>query len=509
MGKGMHDDVGADDFIDTDDTKVAEDAAAKVQHAEEIVVSSPPLDEATSITATIAIVFRKYFLEGQQLDAKAIAQKADPNAPFHHRYRKLISIVVPVILVWLFWWPFMASGGYLPGDDGTSFHLFTDTEDTGSAEGKPRWYMSVTMVFGSMIAGSTSEGGAAVAFPVMTLALGIKPPVARDFSFMIQSIGMVAAAFTIVWMKVKIEWKSVVYVSLGGIAGVMLSLQFIAPELTPPYNKMYFVVIWSAFAFSLYWLNRLHGRKTYANIPDWEGGVVWRHPSYPTWVNLNWKCCVLLAFGFLGGVFSGMAGSGIDICSFAALTLLFRVSEKTATPTSVVLMGINTCFGFFYRQFAMGGVEEHAWGFLFVCMPIVVIGAPLGSIIGSHFHRLTLATMIYVIDCAQLIGALYVVKPWLSKANGGKTDTPADLCISSVVMFIAGSVFFRIVAIFGLKLMKTIEDKQAPSTFNNSARKDPFGQVAIEMSDAAGIDAGKVEASDKALTVAVAEESSL
>ena len=36
----------------------------------------------------------------------------------------------------------------------------------------------------------TSEGGGAVAFPVMTLALGIKPAVARDFSLMIQSCGI-------------------------------------------------------------------------------------------------------------------------------------------------------------------------------------------------------------------------------------------------------------------------------------------------------------------------------
>ena len=36
----------------------------------------------------------------------------------------------------------------------------------------------------------TSEGGGAVAFPVMTLALGIKPTVARDFSLMIQSCGI-------------------------------------------------------------------------------------------------------------------------------------------------------------------------------------------------------------------------------------------------------------------------------------------------------------------------------
>ena len=35
----------------------------------------------------------------------------------------------------------------------------------------------------------TSEGGGAVAFPVMTLALHINPQVARDFSLMIQACG--------------------------------------------------------------------------------------------------------------------------------------------------------------------------------------------------------------------------------------------------------------------------------------------------------------------------------
>ena len=39
------------------------------------------------------------------------------------------------------------------------------------------------------ILGMTSEGGGAVAFPVMTLALQIPPAIARDFSLMIQSCG--------------------------------------------------------------------------------------------------------------------------------------------------------------------------------------------------------------------------------------------------------------------------------------------------------------------------------
>ena len=49
--------------------------------------------------------------------------------------------------------------------------------------------MTITMIFGSAIGGATSEGGGAVAFPVMTLALKIPPSIARDFSLMVQSCG--------------------------------------------------------------------------------------------------------------------------------------------------------------------------------------------------------------------------------------------------------------------------------------------------------------------------------
>jgi len=51
----------------------------------------------------------------------------------------------------------------------------------------------------------TSEGGGAVAYPVMTLAFNIKPSVARDFSLIIQSCGMTAAAFTILFMVRKCD----------------------------------------------------------------------------------------------------------------------------------------------------------------------------------------------------------------------------------------------------------------------------------------------------------------
>ena len=47
-------------------------------------------------------------------------------------------------------------------------------------------------------------------------------------------------------------------------------------------------------------------------------------------------------------------------------------------------------------------------------------GAPLGSLVGSHLHRLVLASFIYITDSVQFIGALIIVKPWTNET----TDTP-------------------------------------------------------------------------------------
>jgi hypothetical protein len=43
------------------------------------------------------------------------------------------------------------------------------------------WQVSLTMIFGSLIAGATSEGGGAVAFPVFTKLLDINPTDAKNF----------------------------------------------------------------------------------------------------------------------------------------------------------------------------------------------------------------------------------------------------------------------------------------------------------------------------------------
>ncbi|MCA9002322.1 MAG: sulfite exporter TauE/SafE family protein, partial [Planctomycetes bacterium] len=245
--------------------------------------------------------------------------------------RKLAPVWV-ALLVWIAWAIGMQSG--------QRWHLFEDN-----------YFMSLTMAVGSFIAGATSEGGGAVAFPVMTLGFKIAPGVARDFSLMIQSVGMVAAAATIFFTRIPVLRQSVIWSSVGGAIGVVLAFEGLARWPIPPvYAKMLFTSTWLAFAFALYWINRYHDREVHDHIERFSG----RHRV------------LLASVGVLGGVITSITGSGLDILTFSLLVLRFRISEKIATPTSVILMGFNALFASLYKGGVQHGLDPAAWNYWWV-----------------------------------------------------------------------------------------------------------------------------------------------
>ncbi len=97
------------------------------------------------------------------------------------------------------------------------------------------------------------------------------------------------------------------------------------------------------------------------------------------------------------------------VCFFSVLTLLFRVTEKVATPTSVILMAINSCVCFYWRGLVMDEISQDAFDYLGVTVPIVTIMAPVGATLGSHFHRHVLASFIYILDTVALVTAYSIL----------------------------------------------------------------------------------------------------
>jgi len=251
----------------------------------------------------------------------------------------------------------------------------------------------LTMVFGAFIAGGTSEGGGAVAFPVFTLLLDIKPEVARNFSFAIQSIGMTSASLLILDKKILIEKRTILYASLGGVIGIVVGTLAVIQYLSGSFLKMFFVSLWLGFGIALYFINKNKDREINQAIP------------------LHFKKTNLRLFcvGIVGGFISSLFGNGIDIITFCFLTLYFGVCEKVATPTSVILMAINTIIGFFLHAFVVkdfGFVEFRYW---LAAISVVIVFAPLGAYIISFLSRNTIANFLYLVVLAQYIGALFIL----------------------------------------------------------------------------------------------------
>lgn len=248
------------------------------------------------------------------------------------------------------------------------------------------------MVFGSFIAGATSEGGGAVAFPVFTKALHIAPLDAKIFSLAIQSVGMTAATLTIIVMQVPVAWRAIAWCSLGGVGGVMLSSLLVAPLLQPALLKMLFTAMIVSFALTLTILN-------------------WRPRNYNSVLPVcTWReRTMLVASGVVGGVMTGLVGNGIDIICFSVLVLLFRLAEKVATPTSVVLMAFNSLAGFLLHLFFIGGFNERVEQYWLAAVPVVVVGAPLGAYFCTKLNNRTIAGILIGLIVVELISSLCLI----------------------------------------------------------------------------------------------------
>ncbi|WP_265786542.1 sulfite exporter TauE/SafE family protein [Fodinibius salicampi] len=290
--------------------------------------------------------------------------------------RTLLLFGLPVLVTYIIWLGYMYQM--------QEWSLFLDN-----------WFMSVTMIFGSFIAGASSEGGGAIAYPVMTLVFNISPDVARNFSLAIQSIGMTAATLWILAKRISIEKTYLLLSGFGGLAGIIIGTIWIAPLVPPDYAKMMFVSFWLSFGIALFVINHIRKRDTRMTLPDLS----------------NYQQLELILVGIIGGILSAIFGNGIDICTFSFVTLKYGLSEKIATPTSVVLMTSNAIVGTLLHIFLLGDMQTEAFNYWLVCIPFVMLGAPFGAYLITKINRITIAVMLYIIIIAQFVAAFFIIRP--------------------------------------------------------------------------------------------------
>ena len=231
------------------------------------------------------------------------------------------------------------------------------------------WMASVTMVFGSFIAGSTPAGGGAVAFPVFTKILGVATDTARTHALMIQAVGMSMASLFILSRGIPYYHRVVKWACLGGVVGMVWGTLFL--RLPDPYPKVLFTSVVLAFGIKFAITHLFLRLPTRAELPaDWGT----RHRLH------------FVLAGLLGGTISSQTGSGIDLICFILMTLGYGLMERRAIPTSVIIMASMSVLGFFLHGAVLHDTAE-ATKFWLVSVPIVAMGAPFGAFVAAHLPQ--------------------------------------------------------------------------------------------------------------------------
>jgi uncharacterized membrane protein YfcA len=284
---------------------------------------------------------------------------------------------------------------------------------------------TATMFVGAFIAGATAEGGGAIAFPVFTLGLGISSEVARDFSFLIQAVGMSAATLAIIAARIPVCWRMIGYASLGGLVGTTVSILFLQPRLSPAHVKLFFVSLWIGLGFALaliYLQSRRRDLPVLTAVPLRTAGLGLR--SAP----------LLVAFGVVGGVVSGLVGTGLDLLTFSVCVLLFGLDERVGTPSSVVLMALNSLHGATFlglvRPLLVAdapGLSPQALDLWLAAIPAVTLMAPVGAFFIRGRSRLFVLGILWTSMVVQYVGALLIVP-------GARTTPLLALSATTIVL---------------------------------------------------------------------------
>ena len=157
----------------------------------------------------------------------------------------------------------------------------------------------------------------------------------------------------------------------------------------------YLCLFWLAFGLILLWLNHIQRRQTLDLLP---------HLDLKEQLSLG-------VIGIIGGVLSSIYGNGVDLCTFAYVTMRFELSEKVATPTSVLLMASNAVFGVAFATLRSRPVDSEVINFWLVSIPVVLLGAPLGAKVMSRISRLWIANLLYALILIQFIAAILIIRP--------------------------------------------------------------------------------------------------
>lgn len=251
------------------------------------------------------------------------------------------------------------------------------------------WPMSLVMILGSLVAGSTPMGGGTVAFPILVLVFGQPASNARNFAFIIQAVGMTSALLFIIGRRVALPVRVLLGSTGGAAIGFATGTFLIAPHVQGSMVKLLFSCVW--LSFGLLTLSRN------SEICGLKGPG----PGETARAEL-----IGLAAGTVGGIMASMIGVGVEMAVYTVMVLVFRTDLKIAIPTAVSAAALASLQGAALHGY-LGDLDRQSVYNWLAATPIVIFGAPTGTWLVSILPR---AKVLYFVSALCVFQFIWTVQ---------------------------------------------------------------------------------------------------
>jgi uncharacterized membrane protein YfcA len=190
--------------------------------------------------------------------------------------------------------------------------------------------------------GLVGSGGSILTVPVLVYLMGMDPLLATTSSLFIVGITSLVGGIR-AYSKKQIDFRTITEFGIPSIFSVFITRHFLLPAIPETlFTIGSFALTKGMFLMIVFALLMLGASITMIKSPD---PVIGSHEKHKTGIGKSW----LLVFLGLGvGVVTGLLGAGGGFLIIPVLVLILGTPMKKAVGTSLLLVAINSLFGFLF-----------------------------------------------------------------------------------------------------------------------------------------------------------------
>lgn len=217
--------------------------------------------------------------------------------------------------------------------------------------------------------GLVGSGGSILTVPVLVYLMHINPLLATTSSlFIVGTTSLVGGVRA--YLKGQVDFKAVSEFGIPSIFSIFITRHYILPELPAHFFSIGNIQV-SKEMFLMIFFALLMLFASFAMIRNYDGNEKKEDTKKPG----KHRVLPLMVLGVIIGFVTGLLGAGGGFLIIPSLVLFLRIRMKTAIGTSLLIIAINSLFGFLFslKQF------EFDWTLLISFSLLAIAGIFIGS----------------------------------------------------------------------------------------------------------------------------------